>query len=104
MRLQYLGLIATVGLMAAPVVAGAAPLTFAAPTAASTNIIRVEGGCGFGWHPVPGHSNDYTGQWVPLRCAPNDRGGDWYRPYPAEPIYQYYPPQPYPPAYYWGER
>jgi hypothetical protein len=29
------------------------------------------GGCGWGWHPVPGHWSQWRGGWVPPHCAPN---------------------------------
>jgi hypothetical protein len=65
-------------------------------------IVLVEGGCAGGWHPVPGH---WAGdQWMPTRCAPNDRGGDWSSPYPsypAYPAYRAYPVYPYPAEPYW---
>jgi hypothetical protein len=88
MRTAILALTAAVGLGVASVSAGAAPLAPHSAAAANGGIILVEGGCGGGWHPVPGHW--VGGQWEPTRCAPNDRGGDWSAPYPAYPAYQAY--------------
>src|SRR5437899_10507565 len=63
-------------------------------------IVQVWGGCGWGWHPVPGHWSQWRVGWVPPHCAPNrygDQGpyrggggpyyggggapGGWYSPY-----------------------
>jgi len=49
-----------------PVKAGTAPA-----------IIQVWGGCGWGWHPVPGHWSYWRGGWVPPHCAPNRYYGGW---------------------------
>lgn len=38
-------------------------------------IVEVWGGCGWGWHPVPGHWSQWRGSWVPPHCAPNRYGG-----------------------------
>jgi hypothetical protein len=60
-----------------PIVAHAVPLgEKIAPTSTGINagIIQVWGGCGWGWHPVPGHWSRWRG-WVPPHCAPNDAGG-----------------------------
>jgi hypothetical protein len=85
---------ALLGLAAVSLPAGAA-----VPGAVSdTNIVRVQDGCMPGWHVVPGHRLNYTGEWVPARCAPNNRGGDWYSPYPAypePPRYVYPVPRPW---------
>ena len=50
----------------------------AAPSALSmkqlvpaSGTVHVWGGCGWGWHPVPGHWSRWRGGWVPLHCAPN---------------------------------
>ena len=40
-------------------------------------IVKVSGGCGPGWHPVPGHWSQWRGGWVPPHCAPNRYGGGW---------------------------
>ena len=37
----------------------------------AAGIVQVAGGCGPGWHPVPGHWSQWRGEWVPPRCAPN---------------------------------
>ena len=55
----------TVGSSMGPAKAGAAPA-----------IVQVGGGCGRGWHPVPGHWSQRRG-WVPPHCAPNEYGGSW---------------------------
>ena len=45
----------------------------------SSNIVQVAGGCGPGFHPVPGHWSRSRGGWVPPHCVPNWRGayGGW---------------------------
>jgi hypothetical protein len=43
---------------------------------AAPGIVQVGGGCGPGWHPVPGHWSQWRGGWVPPRCAPNRYYGD----------------------------
>jgi len=40
-------------------------------TGAAPGIVQVGGGCGPGWHPVPGHWSQWRGEWVPPHCAPN---------------------------------
>ncbi len=40
-------------------------------------IVKVWGGCGWGWHPVPGHFSRWRGEWVPPHCAPNRYYGGW---------------------------
>jgi|SRR5215472_15666795 len=40
-------------------------------------IVQVWGGCGWGWHPVPGHWSQWRGGWVPPHCAPNRYYGGW---------------------------
>ena len=52
----------------------------------ASGIVHVWGGCGWGWHPVPGHWSRWRGGWVPPHCAPNryySRGpyGGWRGPY-----------------------
>jgi hypothetical protein len=75
MRLSALSLfIAAIGLLAIPLaparaVPAAAAITNAGPPAA---FVEVRGGCGRGWHRVPGHRNRY-GRWVPPHCARNWR-------------------------------
>src|SRR5262245_4390708 len=59
-----------------PIVAHAVPLgEEIAPTntGIKPGIIHVWGGCGWGWHPVPGHWSGWRG-WVPPHCAPNHAG------------------------------
>jgi hypothetical protein len=46
-------------------------------------IVNVAGGCGPGWHPVPGHWSRWRGEWVPPHCAPNQNGGGWGGSYPG---------------------
>jgi len=79
--MRVLGL-ALVGVLAltAPIAAHAVPLAGGTePTATdpARGIIQVWGGCGWGWHPVPGHWSQWRGGWVPPRCAPNHNGGGW---------------------------
>lgn len=75
MRLPTVTFLAVLGLAAAAVSANAAPL---APerAAAAPGIVKVWGGCGPGFHPVPGHWNRW-GAWVPPHCMPNG----FYGPY-----------------------
>jgi hypothetical protein len=40
-------------------------------------IVTVWSGCGWGWHPVPGHFSRWRGGWVPPQCAPNRYYGGW---------------------------
>ena len=40
-------------------------------------IVHVSGGCGWGWHPVPGHWSPWRGEWVPPHCAPNHHNKGW---------------------------
>ena len=37
----------------------------------ASGTVHVWGGCGWGWHPVPGHWSRWRGGWVPPHCAPN---------------------------------
>ena len=109
MRTAIIALTAAAGLGAAAFSASAAPLAPLASAGADRGVILVAGGCGAGWHPVPGHW--VAGEWMPTRCAPSDRGGDWSSPYPAYPAYPAYPryetypvpyeAYPYPPEPYW---
>jgi hypothetical protein len=55
----------------------------AAKAGAALGIVKVAGGCGPGWHPVPGHWSRWRGEWVPPHCAPNHNGGDWGDSYPG---------------------
>src|SRR5215813_7321265 len=62
------------------VVMGATGLAIAAMSAQATqlpqlpdtnsSIVQVAGGCGPGFHPVPGHWSRWR-EWVPPHCAPN---------------------------------
>lgn len=81
MRFPILALISAVGLATVAVSARAAPLAPAAEPHSSSNIIRVYGGCGWGFHPVPGHWSEWRGEWLPPHCAPN-RYGYYRRIYP----------------------
>jgi hypothetical protein len=55
--------------------------------ALAPGIVQAWGGCGWGWHPVPGHWSRWRGGWVPPHCAPNHYYGgsgpygDWRGPY-----------------------
>ena len=76
-----------IGLAFAGVVALTAPSTAHAvslgsnlgPVKAGTEptMIQVWGGCGWGWHPVPGHWSYWRGGWVPPHCVPNRYDGGW---------------------------
>src|SRR6266851_3319225 len=44
---------------------------------AGAGIVQVWGGCGWGWHPVPGHWSRWRGGWVPPHSAPNPYYGGW---------------------------
>ena len=72
--------LAGVVVLAAPIAAHAVPLgekTGPAATGPAPGIVQVWGGCGRGWHPVPGHWSQWRGGWVPPHCAPNQYGGGW---------------------------
>ena len=43
----------------------------------ASGIVQVWGGCGWGWHPVPGHWSRWRGGWVPPHCAPNHDYRGW---------------------------
>ena len=43
----------------------------------ASDIVPVWGGCGWGWHPVPGHWSRWRGGWVPPHCAPNHYDHQW---------------------------
>ena len=71
--------------LAAPIAAQAVSLEGrpgAGEAAPTGQIIQASGGCGRGWHPVPGHWSRWRGEWVPPHCAPNHYGG-WGGPYPG---------------------
>jgi hypothetical protein len=40
-------------------------------------IVKLRDGCGWGWHPVPGHWSRWRGGWVLPHCAPNPYYGGW---------------------------
>ena len=40
-------------------------------------IVKVWGGCGWGWHAVPGQWSRWRGGWVLPQCAPNRSYGGW---------------------------
>ena len=68
MRLTILSLIGAVGLAVAANSASAAPML--APEAQpNAGIVKVWGGCGPGFRPVPGHWSRWRG-WIPPHCAP----------------------------------
>jgi len=62
---------------AAPITAKPGP----ADIGATLPIEPMAQGCGWGWHPVPGHWSQWRGGWVPPHCAPNREGGGWGGPY-----------------------
>jgi hypothetical protein len=83
--MRVLGLV-LVGALAltAPIAAHAVPLGSKlgpTETGPAPEIVQVWGGCGWGWHPVPGHWSQWRGGWVPPHCAPNRDGGSWGGPY-----------------------
>src|SRR5215471_5982943 len=68
------------GLVVAAMLAVTAPIAGrAAPSGSSMKqlipAVQVWAGCGWGWHPVPGHWSQWRGGWVPPHCAPNHYGG-----------------------------
>jgi hypothetical protein len=71
MRLATFILIGAFGLAAAAVSARAAPLAPGLAAQPTPNIVQVWGGCGRGFHPVPGHWSQWRGGWVPPHCAPS---------------------------------
>ena len=93
MRLTILTLIATLGLAASTLPAGAAPVV-PTPGADHAAIVKVWGGCGPGFHPVPGHWSYRRGVWIPPHCAPHYRP---YGPYAGGPYGPYSGWRPY-----WG--
>ena len=70
MRLTALTLIGALGLAATAVSAQAAPVVPTPDAHQASGIVQVWGGCGPGFHPVPGHWSPYRG-WVPPHCAPH---------------------------------
>jgi hypothetical protein len=79
-RLAFAGVLALTIPMAAHPLPFGSSLAPAAPSA-TPNIVKVWGGCGWGWHPVPGHWSQWRGGWVPPHCAPNRYGGGRRGPY-----------------------
>jgi len=66
--------------LAIPMAAHALPVGSNVGTPATgtvPGIVQVWGGCGWGWHPVPGHWSQWRGGWVPPHCAPNRYSGGW---------------------------
>jgi hypothetical protein len=57
--------------------AHAAPLEWTMARLATVTTVQAWGGCGWGWHPVPGHWSQWRGGWVPPHCAPNRYYGGW---------------------------
>jgi|SRR5882757_7743289 hypothetical protein len=83
MRVLGLALVGALALTA-PIAAHAVPLGSKlgpTETGPAPEIVQVWGGCGWGWHPVPGHWSQWRGGWVPPHCAPNRDGGSWGGPY-----------------------
>ena len=72
--------LAVAGMLAlsTPMMGNAAPLGSSMKQAvpASGNF-PVWGGCGWGWHPVPGNCSRWRGGWVPPHCAPSHYYGKW---------------------------
>jgi hypothetical protein len=71
MRLTILTLNGALGIAATALSAHAAPV---APTLAARpapGIVQVRGGCGPGFHPVPGHCLRWRGAWIAPHCSPN---------------------------------
>ena len=76
------------GLLVAGVLVLTTPIVGEAAPSGSTmkqlipagDVVQIWGGCGWGWHPVPGHWSRWRGGWVPSHCAPNRyyRGWDPY--------------------------
>ena len=74
MRLAALTLVGAVGLAISAVSANAAPAVPNLGPQDASNIVQVAGGCGPGFHPVPGHWSRWRGGWVPPHCVPNWHG------------------------------
>jgi hypothetical protein len=71
MRPAVLGFFGALAVSALPLVAKAVPTAANVPAVTSAPAIElVAGGCGPGWHPVPGHFTPW-GYWVPPHCRPN---------------------------------
>ena len=71
MRAAVFGFLSGLAVAALPVAANAVPTGRNVPTVTSAPAIElVAGGCGPGWHPVPGHFTPW-GYWVPRHCVPH---------------------------------
>lgn len=82
MRLTALTLIGALGLAVTAVSAHAAPAVPNLDADKASGIVRVWGGCGPGFRPVPGHWSHWRRAWIPPHCAPNNygyHGGGYYR-------------------------
>jgi hypothetical protein len=77
MRLTALTLIGALALAATAVSARAAPVIPPPDADQASGIVKVWGGCGRHWHPVPGHWSHSRGVWVPPHCAPNRPYAGW---------------------------
>jgi len=76
LRLALAGLL----VLTTPIAANAVPLggkTGPIGHSPAAGIVNAWGGCGRGWHPVPGHWSQWRGGWVPPHCAPNEYSGGW---------------------------
>jgi hypothetical protein len=76
MRIATLAFVGGLGLAALPLSAGAGPTAPQPAAGQASGIIQVWGGCGPGWHPVPGHWTTWRG-WVPPHCRPNHPWHYW---------------------------
>ena len=71
MRVAVFGFLSGLATAALPLAANAVPTGPDMPAVASSPAIeQVAGGCGPGWHPVPGHFTPW-GHWGPPHCAPH---------------------------------
>jgi hypothetical protein len=83
MRLAMLALAGALGLGVAAASAQAAPIFRAVDNGQSAGIVKVWGGCGPSFRPVPGHWSRWRGGWAPRHCVPTRRyygyyGGGYY--------------------------
>jgi hypothetical protein len=80
--MRVLGLaVAGVLALAAPIAGHAVPGSRVEQFVPAPGIVKVWGGCGWGWHPVPGHWSRWRGGWVPPHCAPRHPYYGWWVPY-----------------------
>jgi hypothetical protein len=71
MRVAVFGFLSGFALAALPLAANAVPMGPSVPAVDSASAVElVAGGCGPGWHPVPGHFTPW-GRWIPWHCRPN---------------------------------